>query len=103
MSPGAWTATLQVRRPDAAGADRLYRALSPEAEREVPRARSRLRRGPGPVVALEIGTQDTGALRAALNTYLGWIDLADATERTIAGFGTTRSVGAGPAAAEAVK
>lgn len=85
MSGGPWRASIRVRRTDRVAADRLYRALSPEAEREVPRARSTLTVGPGPLVSLTIRTQDTGALRAALNTYLGWIDLAETTERTVAG------------------
>ena len=98
MSPGPWQASIRVRRASEESADRLYRSLSPEAEREVPRARSTLQRDPPAGVSLAITTQDTGALRAALNTYLGWIDLADATERV----GASRT-GTNAVAPEALK
>lgn len=78
--PTPWTATIAVRRPDARSADRLIRALLPESTREVPRARSSVRAGPAHDVVIEIETRDTGALRAAMNTFLGWVQLALATE-----------------------
>lgn len=84
MSPGPWAAAIRVRGASVEAADRLYRSLSPEAAREVPRAHTTLQRDVGSGVSLGITTQDTGALRAALNTYLGWIDLAEATERIAA-------------------
>jgi len=80
-----WTATIAVDGPDAAVIERLARTLGPEAGREVPRARARLERGAPTRLVLHITTKDTGALRAALNTFLGWIDLAAATERVAAG------------------
>jgi tRNA threonylcarbamoyladenosine modification (KEOPS) complex Pcc1 subunit len=98
MTLGAWSASILVQRPSEDSARRLHRALAPEAEREVPRARCTLRQKAGGRVELGLSTQDTGALRAALNTYLGWIALADATEHL--------SVGATPAvvpAPEALK
>ena len=98
MSPGPWHASIQVRRPTAESAERLYRSLAPEAEREVPRARCSLRRVPPRGVSLTVTAQETGALRAALNTYLGWIDLSEATERV----GTPRPP-TGPALPEALK
>ncbi len=79
-----WSARLTVLRPDSASADRLHRALAPEAAREVPRARALLGRPRPNVVELTIEARDTGALRAALNTYLGWVELALATERVAA-------------------
>ncbi len=87
MTPaeGPWTARLRVVRPSAASADRLARALAPEAAREVPRARSRLLRPAPAEVELVVEAKDTGALRAALNTYLGWVQLATATERVAVG------------------
>lgn len=103
MSPGPWSATIRVRRPDDAAADRLHRALAPEAEREVPRARSALALGPGQLVSLTVSASETGALRAALKTYLGWIDLADATERAISARAAAPGRGSAPAAPEAVK
>ena len=80
MSAGEWTATITVVRDDAARMDRLERALVPEASREVPRARARMRRRDPRSLELAVTANDTGALRAALNTYLGWVALADATE-----------------------
>jgi tRNA threonylcarbamoyladenosine modification (KEOPS) complex Pcc1 subunit len=75
-----WTASITVRRPTREAADRLSRTLLPEAAREVPRARSEIRRPSDRVVAIEIRTRDTGALRAAMNTFLGWTQLALTTE-----------------------
>ncbi|MCI4337067.1 MAG: hypothetical protein L3K17_07760 [Thermoplasmata archaeon] len=81
MTAGPWSARLRAHRGDQESAVRLHRALAPEAEREVPRAHCTLTLSPDGNVLLDIRTRDTGALRAALNTYLGWIDLAEATER----------------------
>ena len=83
-APSPWTATISVLRPDARSADHLVRALLPESTREVPRARSSVRADPAHHVVIEIETRDTGALRAAMNTFLGWVQLALATE-TVAG------------------
>jgi tRNA threonylcarbamoyladenosine modification (KEOPS) complex Pcc1 subunit len=74
-----WTGTIEIRAPSHERAEWLFRALGPEAEREVPRSRATLLRPQPDLVRIEIGARDTGALRAALNTYLGWIDLAEAT------------------------
>jgi tRNA threonylcarbamoyladenosine modification (KEOPS) complex Pcc1 subunit len=79
--PGGWAATVTVRARDPRLAGMLELALRPEAEREVPRARARLAR-PGPSeVSLTIDARDAGAMRAALNTYLGWVHLALETVR----------------------
>ncbi|HEY6238039.1 MAG TPA: KEOPS complex subunit Pcc1 [Thermoplasmata archaeon] len=81
MAPAdVWSARVIVERASAEGAERLARALGPEASREVPRARARIERPSETVVELRITAQDTGALRAALNTYLGWVELTHATE-----------------------
>ena len=84
MTASEWTATIAVESPESAVIDRLARTLGPEAGREVPRARARLERAGPTRLDLHITTKDTGALRAALNTSLGWIDLAAATERVAA-------------------
>lgn len=78
-----WTATVVVHARDAALARSFERALRPEASREVPRARAELSAPVGTDVELAITAADTGAMRAALNTYLGWIHLAAATVRTV--------------------
>jgi tRNA threonylcarbamoyladenosine modification (KEOPS) complex Pcc1 subunit len=73
---GAWDARVELRVLDRALAEMLERSLRPEAEREVPRARARLSRPSPEVVALAISTRDLGAMRAALNTHLGWVALS---------------------------
>jgi tRNA threonylcarbamoyladenosine modification (KEOPS) complex Pcc1 subunit len=77
--PAVWTGEIELHSSSGVEAEWLYRALRPEAEREVPRARATVARTEPDKVRVEITAQDTGALRAALNTYLGWIDLAQAT------------------------
>lgn len=78
-----WSATIVVERTSPESAARLAQALAPEAAREVPRARARIARPSPSVVELQITARDTGALRAALNTYLGWVELAAATESVL--------------------
>lgn len=52
-------------------AETLRASLAPEAARPLPRTRVTLdARGDGLLLAVEAG--DTGALRAALNSYLRW-------------------------------
>ena len=82
-APSPWSASIVVRRPDPESIDRLARALGPEAAREVPRARAAIARPDGRTLELRIEARDTGALRAALNTYLGWVALATATEHAL--------------------
>jgi tRNA threonylcarbamoyladenosine modification (KEOPS) complex Pcc1 subunit len=78
-----WNATVSVRAGSPELARALEHALRPEASREVPRARAELRPATGPRLELEIGAADSGAMRAALNTYLGWIHLATTVERAL--------------------
>jgi tRNA threonylcarbamoyladenosine modification (KEOPS) complex Pcc1 subunit len=78
---GEWSARVRVVGLDAPIAVMLERALRPEAEREVPRARAELRRPEPRTVELSITARDVGAMRAALNTYLGWVSLSLATLR----------------------
>ena len=80
MSATGWTGTITCRCPSAGMADRLARSLAPEVVREVPRARAEIERGEGGEIRVRITARDTGALRAALQTYLGWLKLAEATE-----------------------
>ena len=84
MSPpaGPWTATVRVRTTDDRTAEMLERALRPEAEREVPRARADLRRPRPNEIELAVVARDAGAMRAALNTYLGWVSLSVQTLRS---------------------
>jgi tRNA threonylcarbamoyladenosine modification (KEOPS) complex Pcc1 subunit len=78
--PPAWTARVTIARPDAASAERIARALAPEASREVPRSRATLSRPSARAIRLDVEANDTGALRAAINAYLGWVRLALAAE-----------------------
>jgi tRNA threonylcarbamoyladenosine modification (KEOPS) complex Pcc1 subunit len=73
-----WSATVRLRTGRAELARWLERALLPEAAREVPRARTVVRRA-GAIVELRVEASDAGAMRAALNTYLGWVALSLAT------------------------
>ncbi len=79
--PAEWSATIVVRAPEDALASHLERALNPEAAREVPRSTAAVRRNPDGRVEIEIAARDSGAMRAALNTYLGWVHLAVAAAR----------------------
>ncbi|MCI4339727.1 MAG: hypothetical protein L3J73_00450 [Thermoplasmata archaeon] len=81
MTVSAWTAVIEITDPDPTMIDRLARTLGPEAAREVPRARARLERAGPAQLLVRLEARDTGALRAGLNTFLGWIDLAASTER----------------------
>jgi tRNA threonylcarbamoyladenosine modification (KEOPS) complex Pcc1 subunit len=79
-----WLAVIRVRRPTRSDADRIAQALTPEASREVPRARAELGRPNPRSVEIRISAADTSACRAALNTYLAWVGLVLSTERAAA-------------------
>jgi len=55
-------------------------ALSPEGGRDLPRARVVLA-GEGRSLQITIDADDTAALRAALNSYLRWSEVAAAVSR----------------------
>ncbi len=74
--PAEWTATISLHVSEPRVEEWVERALRPEAAREVPRSSAEVRRGPGGDVTVVIAARDSGAMRAALNTYLGWIHLA---------------------------
>lgn len=57
------------------GADVVRRALAPEAGRDFPRATVAIS-GSGSRMVLTIEAEDTAALRAAVNSYLRWADVA---------------------------
>ncbi|MGD0249912.1 MAG: KEOPS complex subunit Pcc1 [Thermoplasmata archaeon] len=77
--PDNWSATVTVRLPDPKLAAWVEQALLPEAAREVPRSRAELRTVTPGTLELTISARDSGAMRAALNTYLGWVHLSLAT------------------------
>jgi len=57
------------------GADVVRQSLAPEAGRDAPRATVAIS-GSGSRVVLTIEAADTAALRAAINSYLRWADVA---------------------------
>ncbi len=65
-------AILTLEGPEAAV---VLQALSPEAGRDVPGARVSVS-GSARKVTIRIDAEDTGALRAAVNSYLRWSDVA---------------------------
>lgn len=78
---GPWQAELAVRCESPEAAERMYRVLAPESSREVPRARAELGPPEDATLRLRIEARDTGALRAALQTFLGWVQLEEETAR----------------------
>lgn len=65
-------ATIVLEGPEASV---VRQALAPEAGRDVPKARVSVS-GSGRKVTITIDAEDTGALRAAVNSYLRWSDVA---------------------------
>lgn len=83
--PSSWEASVRVRVDSPAVLDWLEQALRPEAAREVPRAHAEIHRGERGSLEVTISARDSGAMRAALNTYLGWIHLSLATAQAAGG------------------
>jgi len=80
-SPPSWKITITVRAAPPEDIRWLARALGPELAREVPRASASLVTPEAQTLRVEVLARDTGAARAATNTYLGWIHLAQETMR----------------------
>jgi KEOPS complex subunit Pcc1 len=66
------TATLRL---NDASAETLLRSISPEAGREIPRSRVHGQMEDGQLV-LRVEADDLAALRAALNSYIRWMIVA---------------------------
>ncbi len=66
-------ATLRLATPHAPA---VMGALFPEVGREIPRSRVKLTRD-GEDIVLDVEASDLGALRAALNSYLRWIEISE--------------------------
>jgi KEOPS complex subunit Pcc1 len=60
----------------------VRRALAPEAGRDVPKARTSVS-GSGYEVTIAIDAEDARALRAAVNSYLRWSDVAARVRREV--------------------
>ncbi len=74
-------ATIRLDGPETAV---IRRALAPEADRDVPKARVRVT-GASRWLTIAIEAEDTGALRAAANSYLRWADVAARVRREVKG------------------
>lgn len=72
-------ATITLDGPEAPV---VHRALAPEAGRDVPKARVSISRA-GSKLTITIDADDTGALRAAVNSYLRWSDVAAQVRREV--------------------
>lgn len=74
-------ATLIVRTEHA---EVVRRALSPELTENIPRTRVKVAGGAGEVV-IKIWADDLAALRAALNSYIRWGNVAEETAKEVEG------------------
>jgi KEOPS complex subunit Pcc1 len=72
-------ATLNVRSPHAF---QVARAIGPEAGREMPRTRTEVVHAEGSVT-LTMDAEDLSALRAALNSYIRWMSIAEKMSETV--------------------
>ena len=72
-------ATISIEGPEAPV---IHQALSPEAGRDVPKARGALG-GTARRVTITVEAEDSGALRAAVNSYLRWSDVAAQVHREV--------------------
>jgi len=59
-----------------ANADIIVSTLSPEVGRELPRTETDIIRN-GDTVKITVSAKDASAMRAALNSYLGWIRITE--------------------------
>lgn len=74
-------ATIRFAGPEARI---VHGSLRPEAGRDVPKARVSLRASRGKLT-LTIDADDTSALRAAVNSYLRWADVASRVREEVRG------------------
>jgi KEOPS complex subunit Pcc1 len=72
-------ATLRV---STAYADTILASISPEAGREIPRTKVRTAIEADEVV-LRVEASDLSAMRAALNSYLRWMVIAEDMSKTV--------------------
>lgn len=69
-------------RVQTAHADTILSSISPEAGREIPRTKVHVARD-GADVVLSVEAMDLAAMRAALNSYLRWMVIAEDMSNTI--------------------
>jgi tRNA threonylcarbamoyladenosine modification (KEOPS) complex Pcc1 subunit len=92
VSGPRWSARFTVACRSDVSAEHLLAALGPEAAREVPKTSAVLARPAPAVVEISVAAPDAGSLRAAANTYLGWVDLAGSAEAVARRAGPPSSV-----------
>jgi tRNA threonylcarbamoyladenosine modification (KEOPS) complex Pcc1 subunit len=63
-------------------ADVVARALSPELSEKIPRTRISVQKGEGEV-RISVEAEDPTALRAALNSYIRWANVAEETAKEV--------------------
>ncbi|HKW42867.1 MAG TPA: KEOPS complex subunit Pcc1 [Thermoplasmata archaeon] len=71
-----------IIRLDGPDAGIVHESLRPETGRDVPKARVSMR-GSRNQITLTIDADDTSALRAAVNSYLRWADVAARVHREV--------------------
>lgn len=62
--------------------DVIERALSPELSEKIPRTKLSVTRGDGEV-RIQIEAEDHTSLRAALNSYIRWANVAEETAKEV--------------------
>lgn len=72
-------ATLTVRSPFASN---VADAIGPEAGREIPRTRAEVSHADDRMT-LALDADDLSALRAALNSYIRWMSIAEKMSETV--------------------
>ena len=65
-----------------ADADTVMSVLSPEIGRELPRTETDIIRN-GDIVTVTVKAKDASSMRAALNSYLGWIRITEDIEKMV--------------------
>lgn len=73
-----------VIRFEGEGAQVAREALRPEAGREIPRVQVSVH-GEGNLAIIQVDADDTSALRAGLNAYLRWAQVAFDVNRVVSG------------------
>jgi tRNA threonylcarbamoyladenosine modification (KEOPS) complex Pcc1 subunit len=74
-------ATIEI---DSEAAHLLKEALSPEAQRAIPRTKVKVLEKGG-LLTIDIEAQDVNALRAAVNSYLRWVTVGMGTVGLVSG------------------
>lgn len=72
-------ATLAVSSPFASN---VARAIGPEAGRDIPRTRAEVKSSQGSLTLI-LDADDMSALRAALNSYIRWMSVAEKMSETV--------------------